>query len=363
MKTELLNKKGKPRLPFLLFLILSGVVIISLAFGIGHAIGENMNKRAISANRTALPTITLATQPATTVIAVTLTPQNAITKQPAPTQPTLIPTMLPQCGSSEAVIYVLLIAKDYEEGNKEGTLANDYSTGFADAIRVARIDYRTGDISLLAIPRDLMVSIPGLEKYGIYQERIKMAYAYGYQYETPGLGPVMVADTLATNFGFHIDYTLTINFSSFYELVETLGGLEIDVSEDVGQFPAGHYSMSGFQALAYARLRDKAGEDQSDLGRIKRQTQLVFAIRDKVFSPDMLPNIPELIPQFLNFVSTDLTLVEINRLLCLSREISTFENIEMDEEYFTIQIDAFGYERYLPHYVQIRELVDRFQDP
>ena len=322
-----------------------------------------MNKRAVSANRTALPTITLATQPATPTIAVTLTPQNIKTRQVTQTQPTLTPTLVPQCGSSEAVIYILLIAKDSEDGNKEGTLANDYSTGFADAIRVVRIDYRNGALSLLAIPRDLMVSIPGLEKQGIYQERIKMAYAYGYQYETPGLGAVLVADTLATNFGFHIDHTLTMNFSSFYELVEILGGLEIDVPEDVGQFPAGHYSMSGFQALAYARLRHLAGEDQSDLSRIKRQTQLLYAIRDKVFSPEILPIIPELIPQFLNLVSTDLTLGEINRLLCLSRDISTIESIEMGEEYFTIQIDAFGYERFVPHYVQIRELVNQFQAP
>ena len=363
MKTKFLNEKGKPRLPFLVLIIFSIVILLVLAIGTGWAIGNNLNQKEISANRTALPTITLATQPATITVAPTLTPQDARTKQPTVVTPTTTPTLPPQCGSTDTLIYVLLIAKDYEEGNKEGQLENDYSTGFADAIRVVRIDYRTGEVSMLAVPRDLMVSIPGLESHGIYQERIKMAYAYGYQYQTPGLGPVLVADTLATNFGFQIDYTLTMNFYSFFELVQTLGGLEIDVAEDVGQFPAGHYTMSGYQALAYARLRDKAVEDQSDMSRIERQTQLIYAVREKVFSPEIFPKIPELIPQFLNLVSTDIPLAEVNRLLCLSKSVSLVDSIEMHEEYFTIQIDAFGYERYVPKYGEIRQLVSEFQVP
>ena len=364
MNKKFLNKKGKLQLPFLILLIFAILIILLVLVSTGWVIGQRMNQEAISAERTALPTITLATVPFTVTTDPSVTPQiPQTTKTVNPTINTSTPTLPPQCGSTKDVVTFLLIAKDYEEGNKEGGGKNDYTTGFADAIRVVRVDYRTGKVTMLAIPRDLVVSIPGLEAHSIYQERIKMAYAYGYQYDTPGQGPVLVANALATNFGFQIDYTFTMNFSAFYEMVETIGGLEIDVSEDIGQFTAGHYNMSGFQALAYARLRDKAGEDTSDVSRIERQTQIIYAIRDKALSPEILPQIPELIPQFLQLTSTDVTVGEVNHLLCLADMISDVESIEMDETYFTIQIDAFGYERYVPHYGEIRRLVEDFQLP
>lgn len=277
--------------------------------------------------------------------------------------PTPTATLAPRCNVKRPVWYVLMIAKDYEEGNKEGASPDDYATGFADAIRLVRVDFRDGSVHMLAIPRDLMVSIPGLEKYGIYQERLKMTYAYGYQYEYPGMGPGLLIDTLQSNFGFHIDHVVTINFSTFSQVVETLGGLTVVVPEGAGEFSPGEIVMDGETALDYARLRDKAGEDTSDLSRIDRQTQILFALREKILSPEVVTKIPALIPQFIDLVSTDLGLAQINQLLCFSNIMTAVENSEMGTEYFTIQIDAFGHERYVPSYVDIRHLAEEFQSP
>ena len=345
--------KGKPRLPFWVFII-GCVFILAAVFGAGWVIGRQINDAKNMSMRQLLPTITMLPDQLT----ATTTPEQLL----APTA-TAAPTLVPQCGVEQAVWNILLIAKDYEEGNKEGAQENDYSSGFADAIRLVQVDFRDSNIHMIAIPRDLMVSIPGLQKQGIYQERLKMAYAYGYEYDYPGLGPGLVVDTLQSNFGFHIDQTITLNFLAFYQLVETLGGLDVIVYEDAGEFTAGEYHMDGYQALEFARLRDKAGEDTSDISRMQRQTQVIFAIRDKVLSSAVIPHAPQLITEFIDLVSTDLNMIKMNQLLCLSKNIKSIESIEMDEKYFTIQIDALGYERYLPNYEAIRSLAEEFQIP
>lgn len=348
--------KGKPRLPFWVFII-SIILILAAMFGAGWVIGRQINDARNMSVRQLLPTITMPPGQ----LAAAATDEHLQTPTSTPAAPT--PTLVPQCGVEQPVWNILLIAKDYEEGNKEGAQENDYASGFADAVRLVQVDFRNSSIRMVAIPRDLIVSIPGLQKQGIYQERLKMAYAYGYEYDYPGSGPGLVIDTLQSNFGFHVDQTITLNFLAFYQLVETLGGLDITVYEDAGEFAAGEYHMDGYQALEFARLRDKAGADTSDISRMQRQTQIIFAIRDKVLSPAILPHAPQLIAEFFELVSTDLNVIQINQLLCLSKNIKSIKSIEMDENYFSIQIDALGYERYLPNYKAIRALAEDFQIP
>ena len=71
-----------------------------------------------------------------------------------------------------------------------------YYRGLADVIRIFRLDFQEPSITLLAFPRDLWVSIPGLEEYGITAKRINTAYFYGNLYRLPGGGPTLLAQNI-----------------------------------------------------------------------------------------------------------------------------------------------------------------------
>ncbi|MBN2048441.1 MAG: LCP family protein, partial [Anaerolineaceae bacterium] len=331
-----------------ILLYLLGVLVFSKL--LGNPFGESLVMGEGGNVDQPIPTITLATQAA------------SLTSEPDPTPtPLPSPTLAPMCNAKEDVVNFLLIAKDWEEHSKEAAAPDDYEHGFADAIRVVRVDFRDASVRMVSIPRDLMVSIPGMEKHGIYEERLKMAYAYGFEYDVPGGGPSLVAQTLASNFGFEIDHYVTLNYWAFVSVIETIGGIDIELAEDVGPFLKGTNHLSGWQALEFARIRDQAGEDTSDLSRIDRQTQVIFAVREKVFSPKIFPKIPALIPDLMQLVQTDLRLVDMDRMLCLAKKVEKLDHYEMDGEMMTQQLDAFGRERFIPRYDAIRRFVEAFQ--
>ena len=116
-------------------------------------------------------------------------------------QPMSTPASEPSCGGPP-VMTLLLVGSDAH--------SSDFATGFADVIRIARIDFVSHTVVLLAVPRDLWVPIPGLEDHGIVNNRIKTAYTYGQRYGTPGGGPSLLAQTLVLNFGLQVDHYVII---------------------------------------------------------------------------------------------------------------------------------------------------------
>jgi LCP family protein required for cell wall assembly len=154
----------------------------------------------------------------------------------------------------------------------------DVSGHRSDTIMILRRDKATGDASLLSIPRDLWVQVPGHDG----KRRINSAF---------NDGPQVLVQTLQQELGLPIHHYVEIDFSGFKSLVDALGGVQIcvdfatrDVSTGLNIAAPGCYDLDGIQALAYARsrhyeeLRDdnKWHEDPaSDLGRTKRQQQFV----------------------------------------------------------------------------------------
>ena len=146
----------------------------------------------------------------------------------------------------------------------------------SDTIMVLRHDRASGAVSLLSIPRDLWVDIPGRGK-----NRINSAYRDG---------PAAVVQTVQTNLGIPLHHYVEIDFSGFKALVEALGGVQMcfmfptrDVNTGLNIVEPGCVVLDGVQALAYARSRHyqeyRDGEwhedGTADLGRIKRQQQFV----------------------------------------------------------------------------------------
>lgn len=263
----------------------------------------------------------------------------------------------PICGGPP-VMMLLLAGSDSH--------ASDYATGFADVIRMARIDFVSRSVVLLAVPRDLWVPIPGLEAYGIAGNRVKTAYTYGNRYAVPGGGPSLLAQTLTLNFGLRTDHYVIITFAAFEAGIDALGGIDVYLPEPVESqapgergFAAGWQHMDGATALSYARFRP---DNSSDLARIDRQTQVITAVREKLFDASDQAGLAAVVASLQDSVLTDLSPSEISSLMCLGRQLETedIRTVTIEGDMVTSAVDQYGYERLLPNSEAIRRLVRDF---
>jgi LCP family protein required for cell wall assembly len=133
---------------------------------------------------------------------------------------------------------------------------------------VVSVNEKTGRIVLTSLLRDLYLSIPEYSN-----NRLNAAFALG------GVG--LLENTLKTNFGIEIDRYIAIDFSAFTTIIDTLGGIDLTLTEDDCKniFPGqnkqpGVYKLDGEHALIYARWRKGA----SDFERTERQRTLMTTV-------------------------------------------------------------------------------------
>ncbi len=172
----------------------------------------------------------------------------------------------------------------------------------ADTIMLARIYPKSGDIKLVSIPRDLLVEVsPGEEG------KINAAYAYG------GVSGTRSAVEHFANV--RIDHYTVVDFEGFEQVVEAIGGLGIDVDEN--QVPPhwkvkdGVQQLGGQKALIYARYRDTPG---GDLDRIRRQQEVLAALRSKAFRWRSVERLPRITRAVADNVETDMSFTRIASL-------------------------------------------------
>jgi LCP family protein required for cell wall assembly len=263
--------------------------------------------------------------PTITESAQTLTPTTAPT---ATTRPTATPK--PLCGGPP-IMMVLGVGVDTKD--------NNYTYGLGDAIRVARVDFVTPKVSVLSIPRDIWVEIPGIsDHYNLTHGKLNQSYLYGSPgmgyYDEPGGGAGLMARTLDLNFGLRADHYGAVNMLTFSRIVDAVGGIDLylpyDVdgtpidqrTADMGYFYAGNNHFTGDEALRFSRIRKR----YNDLTRMDHQTMVICALRDKLLTPEVLPKIPKIIAAFKDSVITDLSLEQMSQLACLLPKLDS-ENL------------------------------------
>ncbi|HZY65781.1 MAG TPA: LCP family protein [Rubrobacteraceae bacterium] len=169
----------------------------------------------------------------------------------------------------------------------------------ADTMILARIYPGTGKVRLVSIPRDLLVEVsPGVE------DKINAAYSYD------GVSGTIGAVENFSNV--YIDHYAVVDFEGFEAVVGALGGLKVDLEE--GQVPpnwkvkdeAQH--LNGRRALIYARYRNSSG---GDLDRIRRQQEVLAALRSKALRWRSAEKYPEITRAVFENVETDMSLAEI----------------------------------------------------
>jgi LCP family protein required for cell wall assembly len=242
----------------------------------------------------------------------------------APATPTVyIPPLPPHASTKTQPTAVLLLGTDRRSAHS--------GTNNTDTILVFYLDPNTQRVAMLSIPRDLYVDIPD---HG--QGRINTAYSSGVQDGTGGLE--MARQTVSSIIGIPVDHAVLIDFDVFITLVDAVGGVDVDVPYDIYDptypdsgigydpfyLPAGQHHLEGAVALKYARTRATAG---GDFDRTARQRQIVLAVRDRVLTFDMLPDLiaqsPQLWTSLQNAFETDLTLGEMVDLAVTASKIPT----------------------------------------
>lgn len=188
-----------------------------------------------------------------------------------------------------------------------------------DTMMILSYSPQTEQVSVLSVPRDLYVVIPGRGR-----DRINTAFVYGAQGNNPAGGAELAMRTVEYNLGIAIDHYLLIDFSAFIRAVDAIGGIDVEVPYDINDptfpdmnygydplyIPAGQQHFDGLTALKYARTRHQ----DNDFYRARRQQQVLLAVRSKVLSlgpAEMLRQGPFLYQQLEEGIRTDLSLEQI----------------------------------------------------
>lgn len=235
------------------------------------------------------------------------------------------PTPRPSSPAGRLTILLLGIDQRPDETGPGG------DPGRTDSMLLVSIDYDAHTASMVSIPRDSFVVIPG---YG--SDRVNAAYTYG-ELQQRGTGAQLARRTVASVLDVPVDRFALVDVHSMERIIDTLGGVTIDVpsrlvdreypTDDYGvmlvDIPAGRQRMDGVTAVQYARMR----HPDSDYGRQGRQQQLLLALRDAALRVDTLPKLPLLIPEVQKMVRTDLTPMEIAQLVAFGRGISPSRDV------------------------------------
>lgn len=185
-----------------------------------------------------------------------------------------------QVTEQSGIINILLIGSD-----SRAELGSE-KYGRSDTMMIATVDNTHKCLKLTSLMRDMEVEIPGKGKH-----KFNSAYSFG--------GPELLYKTIANNFGIRLDGYAEVDFKAFKDIVNQVGGVEVELTEAEAQYlnttnyingkknrnvKAGWNTMNGAQALGYCRVRyvSNINGTSNDQGRTERQRMVMNAIFDKI---------------------------------------------------------------------------------
>lgn len=260
-------------------------------------------------------------------------PSDVPTLIPGQPTPTLIPTTEPWEGDDR--INILLMGIDRRPG--EAFISR------TDTMMLISLDPATDSASILSIPRDLYVLIPG---HG--RDRINTAFVYGSAGDNPIGGAALAMQTVEYNLGVPVNHYMLVDFSAVINGINILGGVDVNVPVTINDptfpdmnygfdplfIPAGLNHFDGEMALKYARTRHQ----DSDFGRAARQQQLLLAVRQKAAAlgfTGLIGQAGALYQQVENGIRTDLSLEQMIRLATVANSLDgdSIQNEVLDYDY------------------------------
>ena len=245
--------------------------------------------------------------------------------------PDISPTEPPEDGTQDDpeaavlkdVYNILLIGEENIGGGS--------SRGRSDLLMIASINRKDKSVKLTSIMRDCLVAIPGH-----IDNRINVAYTIG--------GVSLLYDTLKVNLGIEIDNYMLVNFESFEDIINALGGVDVTLTAQEAEYlnttnyiskpeyrnvTVGANRLNGNQALGYCRIRavGTASGEYSDFGRTGRQRNVL----NRIYSTLTGKNYFELLGlanRCLQYVTTDLTAEDIEKYVGMLTEVGFDSGIQ-----------------------------------
>jgi len=166
----------------------------------------------------------------------------------------------------------------------------------SDTLMIGAVDFIARKVRIVSLPRDTLVYIP---RYSFM--KVNSAYALG--------GDDLVRRTVENFTGVQIDYVVSVNYRGFVEVVDALGGVDIEVERAMHyddnrgfthiHIDEGFHHMDGETALGYARFRQF---EDGDFGRIRRQQELMRALFDQAIKPSNWTRLDNAADAFINRV-------------------------------------------------------------
>jgi len=199
-------------------------------------------------------------------------------------------------------VSILFIGIDDSEQRGQGS---EHSR--SDALILATLNNKAKTVKLVSIPRDSYVYIPYIED----EDKITHAHAYG--------GTLASIETVEELFDIPVDYYVRMNFNAFIEVVDALGGIEVDVNipyafYELDEFDKksiylepGLQELNGSEALALARTR----KHDSDIMRGQRQQDIIKAIADRASSITSISKYDDILEAIGDNMKTDMTFNEM----------------------------------------------------
>lgn len=204
---------------------------------------------------------------------------------------------------------------------------------------------------MLSVPRDLWVTIPG-----VGENRINTAHFFAEADQT-GSGPAATIATIEANTGVKLQYYIRIRFDGLIDIVDAMGGVDINLSESMGGYEPGQYHLNGNKALAFARNR--TGSD--DFFRMKSGQFLIKSMIKQLLTPGGFSSIPRVVTTTFKSIDTNLPAWQTPRILVAVMMVG-FDDIDnqvIDREMVTSFTTNEGASVLLPNWSLIIPVIDK----
>jgi LCP family protein required for cell wall assembly len=275
----------------------------------------------------------------------------AVAELPLPTNtpaPTLTPRPAFPVSIPDNYINIVLLGSDKRPAS---------GAWRTDSMIVVSVDTQSKVVRLLSLPRDLWVYIPG---HGY--NRINTADLWG-ELDKRGSGPAWVKETIHHNLGIPIHYYVRIDFQGFIEIIDAVGGIDVDVEcplPDIN-LSAGLHHMDGKQALRYARSR----KSTNDFDRGRRQRKVLMALWDQALNLDIVAKLPQLWRAMSSSFQTDMSLGQVINMAYVGVRLKPQRILSraIGPRQVKSWVTPEGAAVLLPREDRIRELLENFYAP
>jgi polyisoprenyl-teichoic acid--peptidoglycan teichoic acid transferase len=328
---------------------------------------------------------------ATPLVPMTVAPTATTNPPTLAIMPTVaLPTLLAPAAPDPSKVDVTAIPTPVEAVPRNYNLVNIMLLGVdeeivddniirTDTMIIVSINRDTGTVSMLSLPRDLFVYIPGWS-----MQRLNLAYGHGEAVGWTDGGFGLLRQTIFYNFGINVHYYALVNLSGFAQIIDTVGGIDLAVDcaledlpligaelpsavvpsaqEDYYVLPVGYYSMSGREALWYARSR----HNSSDFDRGRRQQQLLRALWRAARDRGLIAQAPTLWNETIEVIDTNMPFDQMVSLLPIAAGLSpnNIDTFTLIRTYHTAPWQPpDGQNVQLPLYDTMRPLLEDFYTP